>query len=299
MMCGYCIEGGVTLSVVLDEYQGRDFEMDGLVALSYLQECDDLSEGINRAALVEEKNQFMTDVAVCRLYEHYIKSGFDLALFAQIFRKLEQGSVANLIGDLGSNCRSGLCAELGEPDIYTRKLEWQQFIQNRDELVDKSKKVLEDYCGWWLDGYLEKAIKGRNSLAGDCSIDDTHLFYSVFPAVYFSLMFLSKYQPDAPIIEKIALGGLRNTPGFNGNELWLQRRAVLHCVERDGVQFILEHYDELRFEVICIVLLKGTLSRSELERLRDFVLSNTEHSVINIDHETVIEVIGAILQNME
>ena len=69
------------------------------------------------------------------------------------------------------------------------------------------------------------------------SIDNTTLaewkkFEALYPAISFALSIIINNQSDSEIIQKIALTNLEDVLDVWGNDLWLQRRAMIACVKR-------------------------------------------------------------------
>src|SRR5690606_584577 len=113
-------------------------------------------------------------------------------------------------------------------------------------------------------------------------IDNTTLaewnkFDSLYPAVSFSLSFNIHHHSDAGIIQKIAVTNLEDVPDMWGKDLWLQRRAMIACVKRIGLSFIVDNLSQIRYELIYYILLKTSNDPAELIKLKEAILVEGEH----------------------
>lgn len=71
-MCGYCIEGSVTLGFV----ESQDVELENNWVPIYLQETTDLSAMVKKTMAFDRLANAI-DIVFCRLYEQFINAGFN------------------------------------------------------------------------------------------------------------------------------------------------------------------------------------------------------------------------------
>jgi hypothetical protein len=119
-------------------------------------------------------------------------------------------------------------------------------------------------------------------------------FYLFFPAVSFSLSFLSRHQSRSDIIKRIAIETPQNVPHFSGYDLWLQRKAFIVCLNEYGIQFIIDHYDKLRFELICYALLKNAISNKSEFYILEKIISSRDHFEIGLGSDSVLRLIDKL-----
>lgn len=124
----------------------------------------------------------------------------------------------------------------------------------------------------------------------DTTQEDFESFHQNFPVVYCCFMILQTLKPESLLIERVALEDPHDVPDFSNRDLWLQRTAFLFCLERLGVNFIQDHYEKIRLELIYYALLRKSLSAKELEILKD-LLENKEHFIIAVNAESVLQLL--------
>ena len=132
------------------------------------------------------------------------------------------------------------------------------------------------YHSWWLkgEGQNKNDLHQRMKRTGvldpieDIAREEWKLFYSLFPAVYFALIYLSRYGEDLAPVEKIALTNVNGVPDFPGLDLWLQRRALACAVQARGVTFLLNNIDrEMRPVLIYYAVLRFEFVKKEREQI--------------------------------
>lgn len=135
--------------------------------------------------------------------------------------------------------------------------------------------LLNSYYDWWLLGIgkekSEPEVRIEEIEILD-HIDNTTLaewnkFDVLYPAVSFALSYIINNHSDAVIIQRVALTDMEDAPDTWGKDLWLQRRAMIACVKRNGLTFIMDNLYQIRYELIYYVLLKATIYSAELNKL--------------------------------
>ena len=292
-MCGYCYEG-IMLHVVETGHRGTKG-----YRFSYLQESDDIKTEIQQ---LEDPNnpEPLIDLAFCRLYDHYFIHGFDVELFNILQDKFGHAAVQAYLTRRQA-CSSAFKAELSNINLLRDEACWNQFVADKEKILKNAMELLNSYYDWWLLGIGKE--KGEHDERIEETgimdhIDDTTLaewnkFDALYPAISFALSFIIHHHCDSEIIQKIALTNMEDAPDMWGKDLWLQRRAMIACVRRSGLSFIVDNLSQIRYELVYYVLLKSDTSPAELNQLKRAVLSEAEHPV----HSSVMEsdhIIGLI-----
>jgi len=292
-MCGYCYEG-IMLHVVESGHRGTKG-----YRFSYLQESDDIKTEIQQ--LEDPNNPVpLIDLAFCRLYDHYFIHGFDVELFNILQDKFGHAAVQAYLTRRQA-CSSAFKAELSNINLLRDEACWNQFVADKEKILKNAMELLNSYYDWWLLGIGKE--KGEHDERIEETgimdhIDDTTLaewnkFDALYPAISFALSFIIHHHCDSEIIQKIALTNMEDAPDMWGKDLWLQRRAMIACVRRSGLSFIVDNLSQIRYELVYYVLLKSDTSPAELNQLKRAVLSEAEHPV----HSSVMEsdhIIGLI-----
>ncbi|MBK7491743.1 MAG: hypothetical protein IPI17_06865 [Nitrosomonas sp.] len=250
---------------------------------SYLQESDDIKTEIQQ---LEDPNnpEPLIDLAFCRLYNHYFVYGFDVELFNILQDKFGHAAVKGYLTRRQSSS-SAFKAELSNINLLRDEACWNQFIADNESILKKALDLLNFYHDWWLLG-IGKEKSGPDERIEEFGIldhiDNTTLaewnkFDALYPAISFALSYVIIHHSDSEIIQKIALTNLEDAPDTWGKDLWLQRRAMIACVQRSGLAFIVDNLNKIRYELIYYVLLKADANPIELNQLRKAVLSEDEH----------------------
>ena len=263
-MCGYCTEG-LTL-----EYLSSGVRRNHNRSI-YLQEADFASD---IATYGRCATQYQQDIVLCRVLDHHIARGHDASI---IDRLLAAGT--DIVESLGSHGGHALWPHLADEAIYHDKDRWNTIIV--DPVVwESTHTTLDHYHNWWIagNGRTDSHYQsGDRNLSAEAT--DWETFYNFFPAVSFSLSLVSKYC-DAGVIKTLALDLPHSVPDSLANDLWLQRRALLTCVDRHGPQFVVDNLSRLRYELISYVLLLSDFGSLELKHLKEALLAEESHEVI-------------------
>ncbi len=280
-MCGYCYEG-IMLHVVETGHRGTKG-----YRFCYLQESEDIKTEIQQ---LEDPNnpEPLIDLAFCRLYDHYFTHGFDVELFNILQDRFGCETVDAYLNRRQVSS-SAFKAELSDITLLSDEACWNQFIANNGKILRDSLELLNFYYGWWLLGIGKEKSEPlqRMEQTGIMDpIDNTTLaewnkFDTLYPAVSFALSYIIHHHSDSEIIQKIALTNLEDAPDMWGKDLWLQRRAMIACVKRTGLSFIMKNLGQIRYELIYYVLLKIDVQPGELNKLKEVILSEDEHPVLN------------------
>ena len=277
-MCGYCYEG-IMLHVVETGHRGTKG-----YRFSYLQESEDIKTEIQR---LEDPNnpEQLIDLAFCRLYNHYFAYGFNVELFNILQDRFGHQAVQAYLARRQASSSEIFKAELSDINLLSDAKCWNQFIANEERVLKNSLGLLNSYHDWWLLG------NGKEKSDPDERIEETGImdpidnttlaewnrFDTLYPAISFALSYIINQYNDSEIIQKIALTNLEDVPDTWGKDLWLQRRAMIACVQRNGIKFIIENLGQIRYELIYYVLLKTDTNPAELKNLKEVILVEDDH----------------------
>jgi len=276
-MCGYCYEGNM-LHIVETGYRGTQG-----YRFAYLEETDDIKAEIQQ---LEDPNnpEPLIDLAFCRLYDHYFARGFDVELFNILQEKFGHAAVQAYLTRRQASS-SAFKAELSNINLLSDEVCWNQFIADKESIRKNAMDLLNFYHDWWLLGIGKEKSAPDKQIEGteieDSSVSATlaewNKFHAIYPAISFALSIIINHRNDSKIIQKIALTNLEDVPDTWGKDLWLQRRAMISCVKRTELSFIVDNLSRIRYELIYYVLLKADANPIELNKLKEAILSEDEH----------------------
>ncbi|MDP3664567.1 MAG: hypothetical protein U1D41_04135 [Nitrosomonas sp.] len=259
-MCGYCYEG-IMLHVVETGHRGTKG-----YRFSYLQESDDIKTEIQQ---LEDPNnpEPLIDLAFCRLYDHYFAHGFDVELFNVLQAKFGSEAVQAYLTRRQTSA-SAFKAELSDVNLLSDEAYWNRFITNKERILNNAMDLLNQYHDWWLLGIGKEKSEPEEQIeefgildhVDNTTLAEWNKFDALYPAISFALSYIINHHSDSEIIQRIALTNLENVPDTWGKDLWLQRRAMIACVERSGLAFIVDNLNQIRYELIYYVLLKSDTS---------------------------------------
>jgi len=276
-MCGYCYEGIVLNVVESGQRYTRGYRF------SYLQESDDIKTEIQQ---LEDPNnpEPLIDLAFCRLYDHYFAHGFDVELFNVLQAKFGSEAVQAYLTRRQTSA-SAFKSELSNINLLSDEDCWNRFITDKESILKNALDLLNFYHSWWLLGIGKEKSEPEEPIEETeimDSNDNTTLaewerFNALYPAISFALSYILSHHRDSEIIQKIALTNLEDAPDMWGKDLWLQRRAMIACVKRSGLSFIVDNLSQIRYELVYYVLLKTDTNPVELNQLREAILAEDEH----------------------
>jgi len=280
-MCGYCYEGVVLHVVETGQRYTKGYRF------SYLQESDDIKTELQQ---LEDPNnpEPLIDLAFCRLYDHYFVHGFDVELFNTLQDKFGHTAVQAYLTRRQASS-SAFKAELSDINLFSDEACWNQFIADKESILNHALDLLNFYHDWWLLGIGKEKSEPKEQIEefgildhiDDTTLAEWNRFDALYPAISFALSYIINHHSDSEIIRRIALTSLEDAPDTWGKDLWLQRQAMIACVKRNELSFIVDNLSQIRYELIYYVLLKADTSPAELNQLREAVLSEYEHPVLS------------------
>jgi len=296
-MCGYCYEG-IMLHVVETGHRGTKG-----YRYCYLQESDDLKTEIQQ---LEDPNnpEPLIDLAFCRLYDHYLAHGFDAGLFNTLQNKFGQEAIQAYLAKRQACYNDLFRAELSQIEILTDEIQWSRFMADQERIYSQALELLNSYYDWWVLGIgKEKEKRKPNSIDDNLLFPDELIttstewdkFQALYPVLFFALSYLINHRSDPDIIRKIALTNLKDGADIWTKDLWLQRKAMITCVKRNGFSMIVDNLSQIRYELIYYVLLKVTINPIELPNLREAILAEQEgRSIGTVEREHLFELMDQL-----
>ena len=265
-MCGYCVEVSMLLNILKPENKMVDMEYHNNAVIC-LQESKNCLEIINKLKALDGFAESI-DLTFCRIWEAFIFQKYDKR-YQSLITAFDDQSTNFFLANMSTHSENKIFERLWNKKLYADDKYWDQFISNKELLIENSLSVLNNYYQFWLLG-KGKDLSDPNSTAPK----DWQSFYAQFPLVYFSFLIIAKYQNAENIIRSIALTSPYSLPDLTANDLWLQRKAFIICVNQHGLQFIFDHYEEIRLELIYYILLKKIFCKSDLDLLKKFIQEN-------------------------
>ncbi|MDP1678671.1 MAG: hypothetical protein Q8L02_00850 [Candidatus Nitrotoga sp.] len=271
---------------------------------SYLQESDDIKTEIQQ---LEDPNnpEPLIDLAFCRLYDHYFEHGFDVELFNILQEKFGYAAVQAYLTRRQIST-SAFKAELSDINLLRDEACWNRFIADKERILKNALDMLNFYHDWWLLGIGKEKSEPKEQIeefgildhVDNTTLAEWNKFDALYPAISFALSYIINHHSDSEIIQRIALTNLEDAPDTWGKDLWLQRRAMIACVKRNGLTFIGDNLNQIRYELIYYILLKADANPIELNKLKEAILSEAEHPLPGImESEHIIELIDSVVSH--
>lgn len=262
-MCGYCMEQGALIPFLAIEYS-----QDLALIEHYLSEWQDRqiislflpdTDHVNLLLSSVRDTESITlgiDIVFCRLYEYFIFSGYSLSIYTSLMSYCDKSVVdsfytrqfdrAALDSFYSRQCKIDSetpIKVLWKEETFATQNNWNSFISDK-QLLTGSHVKLEAYHDWWILGHGKEKNDpdtqirelGHYTDEDNPTRGDWRRFSLEFPSIFFSFCYVAKYSPQSDIIKRIALDGLPNVPSLSfACDLWLQRKAFLHCV-KEGIR---------------------------------------------------------------
>ncbi len=301
-MCGYCFETGFVLPFVESEMKQEAFDLlnNEIGIHQFLQETSNLPLMVQQTHL-EGLYRHSLDILFCRLYEQYLTEPFDASYFSMIRSTFGWAVVETFLAGLKTRHAGQLWQALGDENLYTTESQWRSFMAV-PQMLTAAQKQLQAYHDWWLLGRSKQfsdpvqrfEATGMYDPIHDTTPKDWRTFQATFPVIFFAFITLAHHQPQAAILKQIALQIPHGVPDFNANDLWLQRRALITCIRHYGVAFLIENLHTMRYELIHYALMKHTLNREDLERLKTTLTSR-----LHVNSEASLEELMTLIEQLQ
>ena len=277
-MYGYCSEQ-IVFEMADAERLKKDFCFplyDSFFAHFYLQATNDLLHALekiiesNIIQKVVPAEMFPPDTIVCRALEILFKQGFDSTVYQRLVNNhhcrhaLATGCSSKNKSELESvSSRFGInhLAILYDIDTYLTR-EGAFDLRTLTPLKKECHELLRSYIRWWLEG---KGLAEEDD--GGFSLDDLTSFSIIYRAIWFSLLFLGRYQAATPILIKMVTTNPSSFPFFDGLDLWLQRQSALMLYDLEGLTPFVDNLDNVRGSLIYFIDLKRGLTDTQKHQL--------------------------------
>lgn len=298
-MCGYCIEGGVTLDFIERQRASEKLEFENNWISIYLQESSDFPEIIGKLKNFDNFHGSI-DIAFYRLWEELINQEYS-GIYHCLANEYGAKAINDYLVRLKNNYHNENWKSLGDSELYINRGSWEHYLGNVNQLIDDSEFTLKSYLDFWICGVNKEICDPEKRMEETGIMDpienttpkDRDSFYTLFPVVFFSFLIVKRFKNDSDILRRIALESPHDVPDFLGYDLWLQRKAFVVCVKNYGIQFVLDNYDDIRLELIYYTLLKDTFCAEDLDVLKNHVLSHV-HWVNGVDSDSVVQLINRL-----
>ncbi|MBF0503205.1 MAG: hypothetical protein HQM09_23990 [Candidatus Riflebacteria bacterium] len=221
------------------------------------------------------------EVAFCRLFEQYLLHGFDPSHLLNIETLLGQDTVSRYLENQRKAETGTVWKKIGYRETFVVREYWDAFISALRSDLGAVEARIETYIEKCTigpgGGYPDATARSSNSLkenpvstssslrSVDCEYCSEH-----FSSAYFAMSILINFYTSHELLAKLALA----RPGicdFYANSYWIARRAFIHCVQNQGVDFIIGHYRDIRLLLIAYAVLKRVFSQPDLSRLETLV----------------------------
>jgi hypothetical protein len=300
-MCGYCWEEGPVLEIVeaeshkqidkIIEFEGRLKEemispmgihgFPCLYSTPYLQESYEAKKGIKYCCFDDINGH--SQAILCRTIEYLLKNGYDSDESQEL---LEMKSVQIAIE---KECKDKLHANnqikdsilrpvfhpLYDEKTYLSKESWNHFIFNKKDLQCSCQSILQFFNDWWLQGKDLKTKDPDEYFVKYGILDplnkrhgESHaLFKLLYRCFFFSLLFLEKSDKNNILRYQLIKNDPFFTPDFEAFDLWLQRKAIVEQIEKNGIDNIIAHLSDIRPQLIYYAALKLNLTKKDKDTL--------------------------------
>jgi len=213
-----------------------------------------------------------------------------------LFAKMQEASNDALVA-----IAPELVKKLQNIELFKSNSQWTMFIASVSR-IEESIELL-DYYYSNLIKQEEKSHQEPMTEEEFLKMDNfslsfgTNLFSimddSLTSAMIFSLELLAMQRIENELIEKIALNEPKHCPDSFTYELWIQRKAFLICVKKQGISFIMKNLEKVRTELLFYGLTNVQFSDSDLLDLRAVLIdrSHRDTSRVYLENTDLIELI--------
>ena len=137
-------------------------------------------------------------------------------------------------------------------------------LRNLANVLPPCRNLLKHYISWWLKGQklqkndLNAMVEetGVFDPIHDITVEEHARFNLLSRAIYFSILTVGSCSAGKKMLLAIAGKPTAGVPGFDGEELWLNRVAALKLYDLDGFDMFLKYLRIIRatdFYYICMV----------------------------------------------
>ena len=296
-MCGECAEACVL--DLIDNNSDRDPENlkleNSFELLAISQEMPGLPARIKYKALslfrrcasdktiVKPKMlQAYVEIAFCHLFENYLFNGFDPVACAALVETFGDQPVNEYLEKRKKHEEGTVWSGFGSRETWENEEKWQSFIDRiASNLVEAETQ---------LANYLRGNPGSPQELHENPAPSAHQSFLASFPAIYASMLVLAKFSPGNVFLTMLAL----ERPPFcelYDNCYLLARKAFCFCIENQGVDFIEQNFENIRYLLIAYAVLKQAFAQPELHRIRNLIQTKATKVATQIEIERLLQII--------
>jgi hypothetical protein len=209
-MCGYCIEGAVTLNFIENENSSNNEELENDWIPIYLQESRHFPEIISKLKNFDNF-QGSIDVAFYRLWEALLNQG-NRDIYYYLVNEYGEKAFNNYLAALKNNYHKKSWKALGDSELYICGDRLEHYLGSINELIEDSESTLKSYLDFWICG-INKEISDPEKRMEETGImdpientapKDWDSFYTLFPGVFLSFLIIKRFKNDSEILRRIA-----------------------------------------------------------------------------------------------
>jgi len=226
------------------------------------------------------------DIVWCRVLDHFITKGYDSAIIDRLSDTIGCDIVDAFLSRKEHVHGHKLLSIITDEALYRDKDRWNAMI-DAPYIAYMAMDTIEAFYKWWImnngcANFLEQRPYDVEVSNDNPSLDRNDFYAAIFPAVSFALSLVGNNN-DSQFIQFLSQESPYTVPDLVANDLWLQRRALMGCVNRYGALFIFEHLKCLRYELVAYALLKADFSNHEFERLKEAIVSKKQREVYKME----------------
>lgn len=296
-MCGECSEPYV-LDLIDNnsdlDLESLKLERNGLTLLAICQEMPDLPARVkykvqsqfkkyrsDQITVEPDRLQAYVEIAFCHLFENYLFTGFNPAAYAELVETFGDLPVNDYLEKRKKHEEGTIWNDFSSRETWKNEEKWQAFIDRLASNLVEAETQLENYLNTCT-------ISPQESPEHPWPLHQN--FIESFPTIYASMLVLAKFSPGNVLLTILAL----NRPPFclpNDGCYLLARKAFCCCIEDQGVDFIEQNFENIRYLLIAYAVLKQAFAQPELHRIRNLIQTKATTVVAQIEAETLLQII--------
>lgn len=291
-MCGYCTEK-ILFSILERQRASCIGRLDSVFECEYfLQEEENFHVAVNAIAAeiglpkISPNPGSSALTFLCRGLELLLRQGFDSPSYQKLLGNHHFRLALKEVCTSKSRKKfDGLSSEKGfsslillyEQATYTDGAMAKRLQVSVDRKAE-AKALLQHYIRWWLLGHgLQKDKQHESTI----SIFSHRAFYSLFLAVWYSVVLLGPEPEGKPFLCQIAATNPSNAD-FIAYDLWLQRKAMLLLFDREWLSGLGKGFWPGRASLLYYLDLKRGLTSKQKKFILASFTATQESEVISL-----------------